>query len=919
MKKIMFSIGILFSLFLISSTFSWWDYSWGYRKKVTFTENSGYELNNGLVEYWFNHEGKAQNDCDDIRPINDLEVEIPYNISSCNSTHVFLTHVLNITGSGNKDYYVYYNNSGASSNSQIISYIKKDGDSDLFKEEIDDLRWDINCENDGSENYGIENSTVNESEHSYFTKSGVSHGTGCNDIYNDKYWGFTTETNTSLGLWSGFRKPIRIEWCWLSGGGTVRGDWLRFGNRSIESPPTFFMTAGYYYFNNKTGWVTYSSSKDIWQYFILDNIDWTNHKLDIYVDGISKGNSSSFNWDTDGIDYIQHYSGSQDGDNRYSFLDCGIAYFNISETIYPEENMPPTWRDIIENQPNPSVYNPSTNYGFQVNFTDDLEIDTVLFNHNLTGSYSNVTCSNITDIFYANISNMGGGILSYSFIGNDTSNNQNQTNYNIFTVTALLGDCNLTSSSGWSLPYDNSTTLTCICNSAGNLYFNHVLHNDYNASSIAFGGGIHNVTCNMTGTSNNTFAQDTNNLTISKISPDLNISLNGTYGNRYYNDSDVVNYTVYKNPNGEVYLSGNLTTFPVNETQDKYTLIWYHLNSESGSTAIDSGNESYDGILKNMNDDDWIEGKLNNALNFDGVNDYIDAGDIASFERDEEFSFEMWFKTSTTSVDVLMDRYGSSRGWSIYLNSGKITVALTNDASHFIKKETTSTYNNGVYHHLIVTYDGSSNAGGLIIYVDGETVPISTISNSLDDTIITSYNLSIASRQEALYYEGILDEIVIYPEELQQSYITQRYNSGLGTESIGGGNISGWFTPYSNNAVISCDYNNTIYSITVNSSETENTSYGEFTRYAICISGLPSGYYEREYCSSLISGYLVKEIQYEDDTIIKNSTFCEFGCSSYLGKARCNPEPFIKWVIFIVILILMAWFMKYIIMRNIFD
>jgi len=775
MKKIMLSIGILISLFLINSVFAWWNDTWNYKQQITFGNDTSltsllwdkYEIT--IDTSIPISENKMISDCSDIRLINSSETGNLYEtrytnnitIIDCNSSTTKITFFMNRTSDMNtKTGYIYYGNTSSVSsingsiaeteyldtspngtsgggsfywNNRLYVIGGANNNRDNQRTEYLDLNtftWtvdltpnpnnldtyaygskdDLFCGIGGfdgavSDKVNCYNATLNTftnngtvatalrtraggSNNGKFLAFGGYNGVDTSDIYNSSD---NTVQSTSPILGNS------LKGCGVGN----NDDDLVYVMRGDGIEDTF--TDDIYYFNVETetwgtlldmpftrglnsacgfidddGGFFYSlggyngtAKSDMWEMNVTENSNWeyigehpdsgyfmlsSSYKNKIFTQGSYAGNYYVFTRENYKID-----------------LALGPEESGIADTTSP------TWRDISENKPDPSTYDPSTNYGFQVNFTDETEIDTVFFEHNLTGSWSNITCSNITDIFYANLTSMGATVLNYSFIGNDTSDNQNRTDYNIFTVNASIGDCNLSSSSGWSLPYGNSTTLTCICNNVGNLYFNHVLHNDYNTSSIAFGGGIHNITCNNT-LGNYTFNQDSNNLTISKTSPTLNISLNGTFGNRYYDDSDIVSYTVYRTPNGFVFLGGNLTDFPNNES-------------------------------------------------------------------------------------------------------------------------------------------------------------------------------------------------------------------------------SGWFTPYTNITEMDCDLNNTPFSITINSSETENYTFANFTRYAFCLRALPSGYYERWYCDPDFTDYLVKEIQFEDDTITRNRTFCEFGCSSWLVKARCDPEPFIKWIIFIVIVL----------------
>jgi len=105
---------------------------------------------------------------------------------------------------------------------------------------------------------------------------------------------------------------------------------------------------------------------------------------------------------------------------------------------------------------------------------------------------------------------------------------------------------------------------------------------------------------------------------------------------------------------------------------------WYHLNESSGSLASDSSGNGRNGTLMNMEDIDWVAGKLNNCLVFDGVNEYVSCGDIADFERTDTFSLEAWVKTTNTGQDILT-RYSGGKGFISYVaTAGKIYFTLRN-------------------------------------------------------------------------------------------------------------------------------------------------------------------------------------------------------------------------------------------------
>lgn len=157
------------------------------------------------------------------------------------------------------------------------------------------------------------------------------------------------------------------------------------------------------------------------------------------------------------------------------------------------------------------------------------------------------------------------------------------------------------------------------------------------------------------------------------------------------------------------------------------------------------------------------------ALRFDGQNDYVSAGNPTqiNFERTNTFTLEAWFKTITPSPEepILSKMLNTSpyRGYELFITStGNIGFYLINTfPSNYIRIETQAgNFNNEEWHHVAVSYNGSSNASGLTIYVDGIIQPLNIISNNLSSSILTTAELRIGARTSPTYlFTGVLDEV----------------------------------------------------------------------------------------------------------------------------------------------------------------
>ncbi len=212
--------------------------------------------------------------------------------------------------------------------------------------------------------------------------------------------------------------------------------------------------------------------------------------------------------------------------------------------------------------------------------------------------------------------------------------------------------------------------------------------------------------------------------------------------------------------------------------------VHWHLNEASGIVASDSSINGRDGTLVNMDATNWVPGKLNNGLQFDGVTEHVICGNIAGFEYSDSFSFEFWIKTSASIFGYLLSKAMLGRGWGCYVNAGKIGLHLLNSGTYHLDVATNALFNDNLLHHVIITYNGNNLASGVKIYVDGNLRAITVIKDDLGArTMLHGGSCQING------YNGInallpylVDEVVIYEKELTLLDVASRWNASLGTE-----------------------------------------------------------------------------------------------------------------------------------------
>ncbi|TNE53845.1 MAG: DUF1573 domain-containing protein [Bacteroidetes bacterium] len=172
---------------------------------------------------------------------------------------------------------------------------------------------------------------------------------------------------------------------------------------------------------------------------------------------------------------------------------------------------------------------------------------------------------------------------------------------------------------------------------------------------------------------------------------------------------------------------------------------------------------------------------------FDGQDDNIILNELKGLELESNASF-------TIQANVKSDLLGSPgmifskmhhsspyRGFEVFTNTtGRVLVYIIHNAdqNNFILLETNEeVLSDKLAHHLLVTYDGSSSAAGIKIYVDGIVRPHTASTDNLKGSIKTNAKINIGSRNEECCFEaGIIDEIAVWKEVLGVQAISKLYN-----------------------------------------------------------------------------------------------------------------------------------------------
>lgn len=175
----------------------------------------------------------------------------------------------------------------------------------------------------------------------------------------------------------------------------------------------------------------------------------------------------------------------------------------------------------------------------------------------------------------------------------------------------------------------------------------------------------------------------------------------------------------------------------------------------------------------------WTKGRFGNAVKLDGET-MIRLERRAEYERTNSFSYGGWVWKSAATTGAFIAKMVEAqkhRGYDLLLaEDGSVQVHLIHSwPENALKVTTKNKIDLHQWNHIFVTYDGSSKAEGIRVYVNGESWPVVIEQDSLTGTIKNDTSLRTGSRDPGNLLTGIVDEIRAYPRRLNQEEITALY------------------------------------------------------------------------------------------------------------------------------------------------
>jgi hypothetical protein len=195
-------------------------------------------------------------------------------------------------------------------------------------------------------------------------------------------------------------------------------------------------------------------------------------------------------------------------------------------------------------------------------------------------------------------------------------------------------------------------------------------------------------------------------------------------------------------------------------------LAYYKFNDGSGTVALDSSGNGFNGTL--VNAPLWVPGKFGTGLQFNGTTNYVSVTSPA-LQIVGEVTYACWFNAAGLIGESDIIDHGNF-GYTFWYSAANAGISFIQQSATVAAFAPFPTAN--AWHHLVGTY----RAGNFSIYLDGllsatyALVPAISYAGSPPLTI----GAGIAPNSDG-FFNGIIDEVRIYNVALSRAQVAKLF------------------------------------------------------------------------------------------------------------------------------------------------
>jgi len=197
-------------------------------------------------------------------------------------------------------------------------------------------------------------------------------------------------------------------------------------------------------------------------------------------------------------------------------------------------------------------------------------------------------------------------------------------------------------------------------------------------------------------------------------------------------------------------------------------LGWWKLDETSGAGASDSSGRGNDGVLQG--NPVWEpKGKIAGAILLDGDGDFVEVGNESDFDVTSQLTVSVWVKIDQfhKPFQTIISK-GDTDGWVLHRDADNDRLGFSFGQNRWVVSNTA--VNDGQWHHIAVTYDGTK----LVMFVDGRQDDENPISGPIP---VNNMPVCIGENPTAKgrCWNGLIDDVRIYNYALNDKEIRELY------------------------------------------------------------------------------------------------------------------------------------------------
>lgn len=201
-----------------------------------------------------------------------------------------------------------------------------------------------------------------------------------------------------------------------------------------------------------------------------------------------------------------------------------------------------------------------------------------------------------------------------------------------------------------------------------------------------------------------------------------------------------------------------------------------------GGVATDSSEQGNDGEIHGAK---WVDGKFGKALEFDGVDNWVEVphSQTVGFKAGTSFTITLHFKGTKVAGALVGKNYedtSQALPWYLLWNGGadnKVTLYLRDSASTSFQANGTSEIGDDKWHFIVARADTST--GKSSIWIDGKMEAEADFNEK--DGYGTSEGVFHIGRHYDRYTAGIIDDVALFNVALTEDDMDAIMDNGVET------------------------------------------------------------------------------------------------------------------------------------------